>query len=113
MDIKKELGSKIKSIRKSKGLTQEQLAELIGIEPPSLSYIETGKFSPSIETLQKLSEVLQVGVWEFYYFETLSNAQMIAELTDAMMKDELLTKVFYNLLMTVKYNRKSKNITIY
>ncbi len=113
MDIKKELGSRIKSIRKSKGLTQEQLAELVGIEPPSLSYIETGKFSPSIETLQKLSEVLQVGVWEFYYFETLSNAQMIDELTDAMTKDELLTKVFYNLLMTVKYNRKSKNITIY
>lgn len=113
MDIKKQLGSRIKSIRKSKGLTQEQLAELVGIEPPSLSYIETGKFSPSIETLQKLSEVLQVGVWEFYYFETLSNAKMIAELNDAMTKDELLTKVFYNLLMTVKYNRKSKNITIY
>lgn len=44
MDIKKEIGSRIKAIRKAKGYTQEQLAELVGIEPPSLSYIETGKF---------------------------------------------------------------------
>ena len=46
MDIRKQVGKKIQKIRKSKGFTQEKLAELIGIEPPSLSYIETGKFSP-------------------------------------------------------------------
>lgn len=106
MDIKKQLGSRIKTIRKSKGYTQEKLAELVGIEPPSLSYIETGKFSPSIETLQKLAEILNVECWEFYYFETLSNAQMIEELTAAMSKDENLTRLFYNLFMSVKHNRK-------
>ncbi len=103
MDIKKQLGKRIQLIRKSKCFTQEKLAELIGIEPPSLSYIETGKFSPSVETLQKLAEVLEVDVWEFYYFEMLSNRDMILELTKAMATDENLTKIFYNLFKSLEY----------
>ncbi len=103
MDIKKNLGIKIRSIRRAKGYTQEKLAELVGIEPPSLSYIETGKFSPSVETLQKLADVLNVGVWEFYYFDTLSNGQMIEELTAAMVRNENLTKIFYNLFKSLEY----------
>lgn len=103
MDIKKKLGIKIRSIRRAKGYTQEKLAELVGIEPPSLSYIETGKFSPSVETLQKLADVLNVGVWEFYYFDTLSNGQMIEELTAAMSRNENLTKIFYNLFKSLEY----------
>ena len=103
MDIKKNLGIKIRSIRRAKGYTQEKLAELVGIEPPSLSYIETGKFSTSVETLQKLVDVLNVGVWEFYYFDTLSNGQMIEELTAAMVRNENLTKIFYNLFKSLEY----------
>ena len=103
MDIKKQLGKRIQLIRKSKCFTQEKLAELIGIEPPSLSYIETGKFWPSVETLQKLAEVLEVDVWEFYYFEMLSNRDMILELTKAMATDENLTKIFYNLFKSLEY----------
>ena len=43
-DLKKLLGKKIQIIRKSRNLTQEKLAELIDIETPSLSYLETGKY---------------------------------------------------------------------
>lgn len=103
MDIKKKLGQKIKAIRKAKGFTQEKLAELIDIEPPSLSYIETGKFSPSVETLQKLANILQVDIWEFYYFESVSNSQMVEILSSAMLQDEKLTKTFYNLYKSIKY----------
>lgn len=103
MDIKKKLGKRIQSIRKSKGFTQEKLAELIDIEPPSLSYIETGKFSPSVETLQRLANVLQVNIWEFYYFESVGNKEMMTILTSAMANDEKLTKIFYNLYMSMKY----------
>ena len=42
MNIKKELGEKIKRVRKSRGITQEQLAEMIDISPRSLSNIEVG-----------------------------------------------------------------------
>ena len=76
-DLKKLLGKKIQIIRKSRNLTQEKLAELIDIETPSLSYLETGKYSPSIETLQKHSEVLKVAPWEFYYFSDISVSYII------------------------------------
>ncbi len=106
MDIKKQLGKKIQTIRKSQGFTQEKLAEAIGIEPPSLSYIETGKFAPSAETLQKLSEVLNVQIWEFYYFENISKEKMIETLSEAMAEDDILTRIFYNLYLSIKFNKK-------
>lgn len=103
MDIKKQLGKRIREIRKKKGYTQEKLAELINIEPPSLSYIETGKFAPAVETLQKISEILETDIWEFYYFENRTHEDMVREITEAMKEDENLTKMFYSLFKTVSY----------
>ncbi len=41
--LKEKLGARIQQIRKSKGLTQEKLAEAIGLDTPNLSNIERGK----------------------------------------------------------------------
>lgn len=84
MDIKVLVGQRIKKIRKSKKYTQEKLAELIGIEPQSLSYMETGKFSPSPDTLQKLGEILNVKPYEFYYFEDITEDEMIGDIIKAL-----------------------------
>ena len=65
-NIKKLLGQRIKEVRKAKNITQEELAEKIGIGTSNISYIENGKFAPSIETLQKLAQVF--GIPQFYDF---------------------------------------------
>lgn len=101
-DIKKKLGKKIKQIRKSRNLTQEELSELIEIEVPSLSNIETGKFAPSIETLQKLSNALNVGLWEFYLFNTLTDKQMIDEINAKIKNNPELLKTVYNFLKAIE-----------
>ena len=54
MNIKKELGEKIKRLRKSRGLTQEQLAELVDISSRNLSNIEQGISFAKAETLEKI-----------------------------------------------------------
>lgn len=95
-EFKKALGKKIQQFRKNKKLTQENLAELIGIEVPSLSNIETGKYAPSIDTLQKLSEVLEVKPWEFYYFEELSDSEMKNEIIKALDTNQKLIRIIYN-----------------
>ena len=41
MSIKKYIGKRIKEIRKSKHLSQEQLSEMLDISQNALSYIET------------------------------------------------------------------------
>ena len=95
-DFKKLLGKKIQAIRKSKGLTQEKLAEIIDIETPSLSYLETGKYAPSVETLQKLCDALNVEPWEFYYFSELSDEDKKNELKKALDENPKLIKTLYN-----------------
>lgn len=100
-DFKKLLGQRIRNIRKSKGLTQEKLAELINIETPSLSYLETGKYAPSIDTLQKLSEVLNVQPWEFYYFTQISDEQKKEELKKALDDNPKLLNIIYKFYKSI------------
>ncbi len=102
-DLKKAIGKRIQNIRKSKKLTQEKLAEMINIEPTSLSYLETGKYSPSVETLQKLSEVLKVQPWEFYYVSDISDEEKREELKKALDSNPKLLKIIYKFYKSVSY----------
>lgn len=54
------VGARIKAARKGAGLTQEQLAEMIGISPKNLSFIETGRFGVGLETLTRICTALHV-----------------------------------------------------
>ena len=62
---RKELGLRLKELRKSKGYSQHQLAELMGYKDHStLAKVETGVNDITIETLFKYAEILNVGVDE-------------------------------------------------
>lgn len=54
------MGERLRSLRKSKGYTQEDLAELAGIGRPNLAKYETGKSLPSVDILIKLADALDV-----------------------------------------------------
>ena len=58
----KKIGAKIVYYRKIRGLTQEELAELVGISPQYLSRIENGNYhkSVSLSILMKIAEKLNV-----------------------------------------------------
>ena len=51
---KKQFALRLREIRKSKGLTQEEICELTGLEVSNYSKIETGKVAPSLASIQKL-----------------------------------------------------------
>ena len=55
-------GKKLKELRKSKGYTQQILAEKAGIDEKHLSRIENGKYFPSYLTLNKLLNALGTSV---------------------------------------------------
>ena len=59
MNIKKELGEKIKRLRKQRGFTQEMFAELIDISSRNVSNIEQGISFPKPETLEKIIEIFR------------------------------------------------------
>ena len=58
----KKIGARIVYYRKLKGMTQEYLAELVGIYPQYLSKIENGKYqkSVSLSVLMRVAEKLDV-----------------------------------------------------
>ena len=53
---------RLKEIRESKGLTQKEVAEIIGYSEISYAIYENGKRAPDISTLCKLAEYFNVTV---------------------------------------------------
>ena len=105
MDIKKLLGKKIKEIRKSNNLTQEKMAEMIGIEPASLSNIENGKYYPTAENLEKILKTLNVTASELYNFEYHSTPkELLSEMNEKMQNDEKLLRLMYKFFCSIKYS---------
>ncbi len=58
--IKVLVGTNIKKNRELQGVTQEQLAEIIGINATALSDIERGKTYPLPENLEKIANALKI-----------------------------------------------------
>lgn len=60
------LGMKMREIRNQRGWTLKQLSIMSGLNINTLSLIEKGKTSPSIYTLQRLADALDVPIKEFF-----------------------------------------------
>jgi transcriptional regulator with XRE-family HTH domain len=59
------VGANIKNLRKERGLTQKQLADMLGIAPNTVAQYELGISQPKLEQLQKIAEALHVSVVSF------------------------------------------------
>lgn len=64
-NLSNKICKRVKFERMKRNLTQEQLAELADLGRNTVSNIERGESSPSIETLEKLSKAFGMDVLEF------------------------------------------------
>ena len=55
-----KLGEKIKSLRKSKGISQEELAAMLKINRNYLSRVETGKSEPTAGILKQIAIIFNI-----------------------------------------------------
>jgi transcriptional regulator with XRE-family HTH domain len=62
----KNLGLRIRQLRKEKGLTLVEVAEKTGVAQATLSRIETGTMIGTVESHEKIAEILGVGLAELY-----------------------------------------------
>lgn len=67
-DIKILLGKRIKELRKSLGISQQELSELIEVDQRNLSNIECGVSFPT-KTLLDIAQALKVSLPELFNFE--------------------------------------------
>lgn len=102
MDNKQLLGKRIKEIIKRKGISQEKLAEMVGIEPTALSNIVTGRNYPLMSTLEKLRIVLDVSFTELFSFEHLdSNENLKEEIIKILDENPEKIKDFYKIVIAL------------
>ena len=84
MDIKRQLGYKIKRLRLKRGMTQEQLAEMAEISTRSLAGIETGENFMTAQTMEKILECLGITVDELFTAEHLKPTEDLITEIDAI-----------------------------
>ena len=68
MDIKIILGQRVRDLRKLKGISQEELAFIAGLDRTYIASVEKGKRNISIVNITKLAEALNVTLKEFFNF---------------------------------------------
>ena len=74
---KLEIGKKIKILRKTRGLTQEQLADKLRVKRATISNYEIGRRSPHIKELEDIAEVLGVNL-EYFGFGGSAAVDLVA-----------------------------------
>ena len=80
MQTSKELlGARIREVRKLRHLSQERLAEKVGVEPKQISRIEGGKSAPSLDTLGAIAKHLQVEMKDLFDFRRLVTEEKVED----------------------------------
>ncbi len=105
MDSSKKLfGQRLKELRKSKHYTQEQLAELVGMDTQNLCKMENGNHFPQFRNLYKIANILGVEIKDLFEYEHLDSKDHLVEkitkyIENAKEKDlKFIYKIIQNLM---------------
>lgn len=68
-DLRKELGEKIRELRKAAGLTQEELDEKTGLSYKFIGELERGQVNVSLDSLVKITDALGIQIGDLFVKE--------------------------------------------
>ncbi|MCG8502891.1 MAG: helix-turn-helix transcriptional regulator [Firmicutes bacterium] len=63
------LVTRIKEYRAKNNMTQEELADLVGVRRETISHLEKGKYNPSLKLAFDIAEVLQTSIEELFIYK--------------------------------------------
>lgn len=67
--MKKKLISNVKEYRFIKGISQQELADLVDVRRETIIRLEKGAYNPSLQLAMDISDVLNVPINELFQFE--------------------------------------------
>ena len=105
------LGLRIKRLRKSRGLTQEKLAELTGYSKSFIGCVENNTSIPSLETIVQIATVLEVSPEYFLsgIQKNMERPHRVAEKVSLCSEDEQeLVELFVDAIIEKKHVRFHK-----
>lgn len=102
MELKKQLGKRIKELREQRKISQEEIADKLNIHPANYWRIENGFSYPKPENLEKICETLNVKPQDLFAFEHIQSITDIKnELQKIINEDEDLTRLIYKFVKTL------------
>ena len=105
MDLKK-IGSFLKELRKEKGITQEELAEMLYVSGRTVSRWETGTNMPDISLLVDIAEIFDVSIPE------IINGERKNEIMEKEVKETVLKLTDYSEVMNQKIKGRLFVLTV-
>ena len=103
-----EIGKKIMELRKKNGLSQEELAEKVGVARQTISKWELGETSPDLKQSKELSKIFNVSLDELtnndikdVLVEKTSNTEKLAGLTLKIIKIMVILIIVLPILLVV------------
>lgn len=108
------VAEQIRNIRKAKNLSQQEVAEKIGIDRAQYSRVETGKSEPTITSLEKIAKALEVDIIDFFkstnsYDVNSYDSSLIekVKLIDGLNEEQ--KKSIFNIIDTAVANKRLKD----
>ena len=99
------LGEKIKIYRENKNMTQNEIAEILGVKPATVSKYESGTLEPNIESLKKLAEIFNVSIDELIKEDDFDISRInILEVLREQKNMKLKGNLYHNTQITFAYN---------
>ena len=99
------LGEKIKSYRENKNMTQNEIADILGVKSATVSKYESGTLEPNIESLRKLAEIFEISVDELIKEENFDVSKInILEVLREQKNMNLKGNLYHNTQITFAYN---------
>lgn len=68
MDIKQIIGKRVKELRNNLCISQEELADMAGLDRTYITSVECGRRNISIVNIEKLAIALKVSLKDFFNF---------------------------------------------
>ena len=87
MSFKKNFGLRLRELRKSKGLSQEQLSEKLNIAQNTLSSLENGLHFCNAETIEKILAIFDINTVDLFNFGHLKNTSDLKQDINKMLDD--------------------------
>jgi len=106
-----DLALRLKELRSKRGLSQTELAKLVGVTPSTISQVESSLIYPSLPALMKMAEILSVEISSFFQEQTESKKRLIftsAEALDVKFPDLPEGAVFARLLSPLDFESKAE-----
>ncbi len=99
------LGEKIKIYRENKNMTQNEIAEILGVKPATVSKYESGTLEPNIESLKRLAEIFNVSIDELIKEDDFDISKInILEVLREQKNMKLKGNLYHNTQITFAYN---------